>query len=124
MSADTRSDNHPNAPSRDAAVEPSYQQTIAHYLVRAVPTARPGQTVLEVQTLLIGRRYDDASHVFVLGHDDQLAGVVRITDLAAASPTTLVNDLIKADRLQVVRPDSDREDGASAAIRDARRVRR
>jgi magnesium transporter len=69
-----------------------------------------------VRALLAGQRYDDASHIFVLGDDDRLAGVVEIGDLMGAAPQTPLSELMRAADYHVVSQDADREEAASLAI--------
>jgi magnesium transporter len=92
-------------------------QSAAHYLIASVPTARSDETAGRVRDGLTGRRYDDASHVFVVDADGRLAGVADVADVLAAGATVPVGQLAKASALQVVAPETDREDAATKAIR-------
>jgi magnesium transporter len=103
-------------PERPAGDEP-HPQSIARYLVRAVPTARPGAAAGPVREQLAGRRYDDASHVFLVGDEGRLVGVAEIADVIAADAGRPVGQLTKDGNCFVVAPDTDREDAASIAIR-------
>jgi magnesium transporter len=67
--------------------------------------------------MLAGRRYDDASHVFVVAADGRLVGVAQIGDLLGTVASTPVSALMKAVNCHVVTPDTDREEAASMAIR-------
>ena len=57
------------------ANETPHPESVAHYLVNAVPTARPEESAAVVRERLTGGRYDDASHVFVVAADGRLVGV-------------------------------------------------
>lgn len=92
-------------------------RTIAHYVVTSVPTAEPDALVAEVRQLMVGRRYDEASRIFVVSEDDQLVGIADIADLIAAEASTPIRELMKSDRCPGIRPETDREEAASAAIR-------
>ena len=95
----------------------AHPETVARYLVSAVPTARPERHAGDVREMLAGGRYDDASHVFVVADDGRLAGVTPIADLLGASGSTPMSALTQPANCHVVMPDTDREDAASAAIR-------
>ena len=58
----------------------AHPETVARYLVSAVPTARPERHAGDVREMLAGGRYDDASHVFVVADDGRLAGVTPIAE--------------------------------------------
>jgi magnesium transporter len=88
----------------------------SRYLVSNVPIAAPHETAQEVSARLRTRRYDDASHVFLVGEDRMLAGVLTIADLLAAAPLTPLTCLARRVRYAVVSLDSDPEDAASAVI--------
>ena len=91
-------------------------QSIANYLVKAVPTARPNESAGDVCGRLAGCRFDDASHVFLLAEDGQLVGVPAIGDVMGADPTTPLEDLASAIDTRVVTPATDREEAGSMAI--------
>jgi len=93
------------------------EQSAAHYLITVVPTARPDETARAVREGLTGRRYDDASHVFIVDGGGRLVGMVDIADVLAAEAAIPVAQLAKATALHVVAPDTDREDAATMAIR-------
>jgi magnesium transporter len=92
-------------------------QSAADYLVKAVPTALPQESAGAVRERLIGRRYDDASHIFVVARDGRLDGVVEMADLLAAEPAQVMSGLTGNDHCPVVPADTDREQAASIAIR-------
>jgi magnesium transporter len=66
---------------------------------------------------MLGRRYDDASHVFLVADDGKLWGVAEIGDVISAPATTSLAELAKDINSRVVTPDTDREEAASTAIR-------
>jgi magnesium transporter len=92
-------------------------ESVAHNLVTDVPTAQPEQSAAVVRESLVGKRYADASHVFVVADGGRLLGVARIGDLLGAVASTPVSALMKAVNCHVVTPDTDREKAASVAIR-------
>jgi magnesium transporter len=91
-------------------------QSIAHYLVKAVPTAGPNESAGHVRERLAARQYDDASHIFLLAGNGRLAGIVAIGDVMGAAPTTTLVDLAKDSDYRVVISAIDREEAASMAI--------
>lgn len=93
------------------------EQSIARYTVSAVPTAGPSTLVGELRKHLAGERYDYASHVFVLGEDGGLCGVIDMVSLFAADGDQSLKDVMKNDDCPVVAPTTDREEAASTAIR-------
>ena len=95
----------------------AHPESVAHYLVAAVPTARSDQSAAVVRDMLAGRHCDDASHLYVVADDGRLAGVAQIGDILGAAASTPVSALMKAVNCHVVAPDTDREDAASLAIR-------
>jgi magnesium transporter len=95
----------------------THPESVARYLVTDVPTARPEQSAAVVRESLAGKRYDDASHVFVVADDGRLVGVARIGDLFGTVASTPVSALMKAVNGHVVTPDTDRERAANVAIR-------
>jgi magnesium transporter len=92
-------------------------ETVAHYVTAAVPTIGPDQQAAATREFLTGRRYDDASHVFVVDAESRLLGVVEMAKLLAADARTPVADLMKDGDCPVVAPQTDREEAASIAIR-------
>jgi magnesium transporter len=97
--------------------EAARPQSIAHYLVKAVPIDRPDERAGDARARLIGARYDDASHVFLVTEDGRLAGVAAIGDVMGAAATTPLAELARDNNSHVVDPTTDREEAASAAIR-------
>jgi magnesium transporter len=95
----------------------AHPQSVAHYLVRRVPTARPQDHAGDVRARLTEGRYDDASHVFLVDGAGRLVGVVAIADVMAAAPGRPVGELGWDTNSPVVTPDTDREEAASTAIR-------
>lgn len=91
-------------------------QTIAHYIVTAVPTAAPDQPVVDVRENMASKRYDEASHVFVVEADGTLAGIVEIADLIAAEATQPIREVMRRNGCPDIVPESDREEAASMAI--------
>jgi magnesium transporter len=94
-----------------------HPESVARYLVTEVPTAGPAQTAAMVRQQLAGQRYDDASHVYVVADDGRLAGVAQIGEVLGAAASSPVSALMQAVNCHVVRPETDREDAASLAIR-------
>ena len=92
-------------------------QTVAHYVATRVPTVEPGQQAGATRALLTGKRYDDASHVFVVGADRRLLGVIAMADLLAADADKPIAESFTTGNCPVVVPGADREDAASLAIR-------
>ncbi len=92
-------------------------RSMAHYLVKAVPIARPNDSAGEARERLNGHRYDDASHVFLVSDDGRLRGVVTMADVIGAAPTTPLTQLAEDLNSHVVTPLTDREEAASTAIR-------
>ena len=91
-------------------------QTVGRYLVTSVPVARSRESAGEARARLIGQRFDDASHVFVLAEDGRLIGVVAIRDLLGAPETTPLHDIARTAEAYSVPLGADREAAASVAI--------
>lgn len=100
-----------------SAVDAPYPQSVAHYLVTAVPTARPGERAGVVRARLTEVRYDDASHLFLVNEEGQLVGVAEIGAVMVAAAATRVGELARDINSHVVTPATDREEAASVAIR-------
>ena len=98
------------------AGEAAHPQSVAPYLVRAVPTARPNESAGDVRERLIGRRYDDASHVFLVAEDGRLVGVAEIGDVIGPPRRRRSRSSQRGINSPVVTPATDREEAASAAI--------
>jgi magnesium transporter len=105
------------ASATEIAIAQAVPQSVAHYLVTAIPTARSDESVGRFRDRFIGSRYDDASHVFVLDDHSRLLGVADIGRVIAASETTRLADLAQDINSHVVTPTTDREEAASVAIR-------
>jgi magnesium transporter len=93
-----------------------HPQSVAHYLVKGVPVARPDESAAAVRERLTSHTYDDASHVFVVAEGGRLAGVAEIGDVLAAADKAQVAGLARAANSHIVTPNTDREEAASAAI--------
>lgn len=91
-------------------------QTVGRYLVTSVPVAGSQESAGEARARLIGLRFEDASHVFVLSEDSRLLGVVAIRDFLSAAETTSLRDIARAPEAYSVPFGMDREDAASVAI--------
>jgi magnesium transporter len=109
--------NDPSAAASDRLAAPP--QSVAHYVVRAVPVARPEESAASVRERLIGHRFDCASHVFVVAATGRLIGAADIGDVMAAAATVPLADLASDANSHIVTPATDREEAASAAIRAA-----
>jgi magnesium transporter len=94
----------------------SGSQTVERYVVRQVPIARPYETVATIRDRLFARRYEDATHVFVLTEEGALAGVINIKDIMGEAPTATLAELTKSDDCQTVTFITDREEAATKAI--------
>jgi magnesium transporter len=92
-------------------------QTISHYVVTGVPTVAARERAGAIRAFLTGRRYADASHVFVLDADHRLLGIAAMADVIAADADTLIDAVMTSDDCPVVVPSADREEAASIAIR-------
>lgn len=97
-------------------------QYVAHYLVTAVPVARSDDTVGQFRDGLVGAKFEDASHVFVLDNGGRLLGVIAIGEALSTAEGTLLADLAQDTRACVVTPSTDREEAASLAIRSSASV--
>lgn len=91
-------------------------QAIAHYAVTEVPTSRPDERAGPARDLLIGRHFDDASHVFVVGADGRFVGAIPMADLMAAEPDRAISELTRDGDCPAISRDTDREEAASLAI--------
>ena len=95
------------------AGEGAHPESVARYLVEAVPTGRPEESAGALRVRLIERRYDDALHVFLVNEDGRLVGIGNVM---AAAATTPLKGLARAINSHVVTPTTDREEAASTAI--------
>jgi magnesium transporter len=110
-------DKEPNHSAPATRDDPLHAQRVGHYLVANVPTAGLDESAATVRERLIGKSFDDASHVFVLNKDGGLAGVVEMRELLAAGASTPLSELMTPGDCHIVSPETDREDAVSTAIR-------
>lgn len=90
-------------------------ETAAEHATSRVPVAGPIQRVGDVRELLVGKRYESASHIVVC-EGDKFLGIVTIEDLLFASAAANVESLM--DRgTPVVAPGVDQEVAAWRAVR-------
>ena len=61
-----------------------------------VPVAAPSTTAGHMREAMVGRRYASAAHIVVCD-DGRLDGLVRLEDLLAAEPTTVLRELMDPD---------------------------
>jgi magnesium transporter len=92
-------------------------QSVAHYMVTAVPTALAAETAGDLRARMTGQRFDEASHIFIIDGERRLAGIVSASDLIAADIHAPLSSLMKQAEYPLVTPETDREDAASRAIR-------
>ena len=97
--------------------ETPHPQTVARYIVRDIPISGPDESAADARGRLMGQRYADASHVFVIDKDQKLLGVAKLTDLLAAPSSMIISELMFPANSHVVSPQTDRELAASVAIR-------
>jgi len=90
-------------------------ETAAHYIAAGVPRGRPEETAAQAVSALSGRHYQSVTLFCVTDADDRLLGVIRIADLLAAPPGTLLADLMVRDAPRV-HADVDQEKVASLAL--------
>lgn len=109
------------SPEDAAGYEPPREslpaQCVGHYLVAAVPVARRDEPAGVVCDRLTSRRYDDASHVYVVSDAGRLVGVAAIGAVLAAAPSTPLEAVARDVASPVLTPETDREEAASIAIR-------
>ncbi|MDT3684974.1 MAG: magnesium transporter [Pseudorhodoplanes sp.] len=99
-----------------AVSDTSRVQQVGHYLVTEVPIGKLEDSAAAVRQHLIGRTYDDASHVFVTAEDGRFEGIISLGTLMSAEAQKPLSALIKPAERHVVTPETDREDAASLAI--------
>lgn len=89
--------------------------SIGTYLLTDIPLCGPNMTAAELQTMVVGRRYDSVAQVAVCategGAGRKLLGLISLEDVLAAEPTRLAQDLMDADPA-VVLPELDQEAAA------------
>ncbi len=90
-------------------------ETAAHYLSRAVPLARPDDTVAATIAALSGRHFESLALVCVTDAAGALLGVVRIADLFAAPPESRLDALMWVG-VPRVHAEEDQEKIASLAL--------
>lgn len=89
-------------------------ETAAQHATRDVPVADPGQRIRDVREILVGRRYECASHVVVC-EAGQFRGVMTVEDVLAAPVEATVESLMDA-RAPIVAPGTDQEVAAWQAV--------
>jgi magnesium transporter len=92
-------------------------EKVSYYLTSLVPTTRLNDTAAQVLQMLPGRQFDSVNSVFVLDEGRKLIGIAPLSDLFSAPQNARLKDIMSAEP-PVVRPDTDREDAASLAIRE------
>jgi magnesium transporter len=78
---------------------------------------RLGEDVGAVRNRLLGQRYDDASHVFLLDSGDRFVDAIEISDLIAADESRRIVEVANRKNCPAVGLGTDREEAASVAIR-------
>src|SRR5688500_2050882 len=90
-------------------------ETAAEHATARVPVAGPSQRVGDVRELLVGQRYESASHIVVC-EADRFLGIVTIEDLLLSAADAKIESLM--DRgAPVVAPGVDQEVAAWRAVR-------
>jgi len=90
-------------------------QTVAAYVVTAVPVGATDATAGELRRSLAGRRFDAAEVVFVVDDERRLVGAMALTDVLAAGDAVPVGRMMDRQWPSTT-PACDREDAASLAI--------
>jgi magnesium transporter len=90
-------------------------ETAAVHATPRVPVVEPTSRVSAVREMLLGSRYDSASHVIVC-QADRFIGVVTIEDLLCAPADASIESLMDREA-PVVGPGVDQEVAASRAVR-------
>jgi len=90
-------------------------ETPAEHATARVPVAGPSERVGDVRELLVGQRYECASHIVVC-EADQFLGMVTIEDLLCAAADAKVESLLSR-RAPAVAPGVDQEVAAWRAVR-------
>jgi magnesium transporter len=90
-------------------------ETAAQHATRNVPLADSGQRIGDVREMLVGRRYDSASHVVVC-EGDQFRGVMTVEDVLAA-PVDATVESVMDPRAPIVVPGTDQEVAAWQAVK-------
>jgi magnesium transporter len=94
---------------------PETFETAAEHATSNVPLVEPGRRVSDVRAMLVGRRYDSASHVIAC-RDGRFMGIVTIEELLC-SPGDVSVESIMDRRPPVVAPGVDQEVAAWRAVR-------
>ena len=89
-------------------------ETAAEHATADVPVVEPGRRFGAIRTMLMGRRYESASHVVVC-RDSRFIGMVTIEDALGAPAGDCVESLM--DGAPVVAPGVDQEVAAWHAVR-------
>jgi magnesium transporter len=90
-------------------------ETAAQHATRDVPLASPDQPIGNVRLMLVGRRYESASHIVVC-EGDRFRGVMTVEDVLAAPDDATVESVMDP-RAPVVAPGTDQEVAAWHAVR-------
>jgi magnesium transporter len=90
-------------------------ETAAQHATRAVPLADPGQRIGDVRVMLVGRRYESASHIVVCD-GERFRGVMTVED-ALAAPVDATVESVMDPRAPIVAPGADQEVAAWQAVR-------
>jgi magnesium transporter len=90
-------------------------ETAAQHATRDVPIADPGQRIRDVREMLVGRRYESASHIVVC-EAGQFRGVMTVEDVLAAPVDAMIESVMDA-RAPIVAPGTDQEVAAWQAVR-------
>jgi magnesium transporter len=89
-------------------------ETAAQHATSRVPVVEPGQRLADVRTILVGGRYESASHVVVC-ESGRFRGVITIEDALAAPGDSTVESVMDA-RAPIVAPGIDQEVAAWQAV--------
>lgn len=90
-------------------------ETAAQHATRDVPLADPGHRLSDVREMLVGRRYESASHIVVCD-TSRFRGVLRIED-ALAAPADATVESVMDPHAPIVAPGTDQEVAAWQAVR-------
>jgi magnesium transporter len=89
--------------------------TAAHHATRNVPLADPSQHIGDVREMLVGHRYESASHI-VICEGERFRGVMTVED-ALAAPAHATVESIMDPQAPIVAPGTDQEVAAWQAVR-------
>ena len=92
-------------------------ESAAQHACTQVPVFTSGQSVDEVRQLLVGQRYESASHLIIC-EDGKFLGVVRIEELLAAAGDMTLGEVMDREA-PFVAPGVDQEVAAWHAVRNA-----